>query len=98
VNEMAVKTAMEEGLEQLEQLEEKIERVVTLLESARSEKKDLQEENALLRRKLAEQDRGQRVLQERLSRVEKDRDNVKVRVQRVLEQVDTLTQAAADAS
>ena len=41
---------------------------------------------------------GYERMQERLSRLEKDRDNVKLRVQRVLEQVDTLTQAAADAS
>jgi FtsZ-binding cell division protein ZapB len=95
---MATKSATDEGLEQLEQLEGKIERAVELLESARSERKELQEENTVLRRKLAEQDRSQRILQERLSRLEKDRGTVKLRVQRVLEQVDTLAQAAADAS
>jgi FtsZ-binding cell division protein ZapB len=95
---MAEKTVAEEGLEQLEQLEAKIDRAVEFLESARSEQKQLQEENLQLRRKLAEQDRDQRILQERLSRLEKDRDTVKVRVQRVLEQVDTLAQAAVDAS
>jgi hypothetical protein len=58
----------------------------------------LQEENLQLRRKVAEQDRNQRILQERLNQLEKDRDTVKLRVQRVLEQVDTLAQAAADAS
>ena len=58
----------------------------------------MQEENLQLRRKVAEQDRNQRILQERLNQLEKDRDTVKLRVQRVLEQVDTLAQAAADAS
>ena len=94
---MAEKTVADEGLEQLEQLESKIERAVEFLESVRSEKKQLQEENLQLRRKLAEQDRNQRILQERLNQLEKERDNVKLRVQRVLEQVDTLAQAAADA-
>ena len=97
-NQMAEKTVADEGLEQLEQLEAKIERAVAFLESVRSEKKELQEENLELRRKLAEQDRNVRILQERLNRLEKDRDNVKVRVQRILEQVDTLTQTAVDAS
>ena len=95
---MAEKTLADEGLEQLEQLESKIERAVEFLESVRSEKKQLQEENLQLRRKLAEQDRNHRILQEKLNQLEKERDNVKLRVQRVLEQVDTLAQAAADAS
>jgi FtsZ-binding cell division protein ZapB len=98
VNQMAEKHVADEGLEQLDQLEAKIERAVEFLESVRTEKKQLQEENLHLRRKLAEQDRNQRILQERLNQLEKERDTVKLRVQRVLEQVDTLAQAAADAS
>jgi FtsZ-binding cell division protein ZapB len=95
---MPEKTALEEGMEQFEQLEQKIERAIEFLDAVRADKKELQDENLQLRRKLAEQDRNVRILQEQLSRMEKDRDNVKVRVQRILEQVDTLSQAAADAS
>jgi len=94
---MAETKAAEEGLEQLARLEQKIQRAIELLHSARAEKEELQGENAQLRRKLAEQDQSLRLLHEQLHRMEKDRDNIKTRVQKILEQVDTLTQAAADA-
>ena len=94
---MAQKIETEEGLEQLELLEEKITRAVELLQSARSEKEDLLRESGQLRRRLAEQERNFRMLQEQVNRFEKERESVKTRVQKILDQVDTLTQAATDA-
>ena len=94
---MAQKVEVEEGVEQLEALEEKILRVVDLLHETRSEKDELAQENTTLRRKLAEQEHAARLLQDKLGRIEKERENVKARVQKILEQVDTLTQAATDA-
>lgn len=94
---MPQKIEMEEGLEQLEQLETKIQRAVELLQSARSEKESLARENNEIRRRLAEQEREQRLLQERLHRFEKERESVKARVQKLLDLVDALTQAATDA-
>ena len=94
---MAQKIETEEGLEQLELLEEKITRAVELLQSARSGKEDLLRENGQLRRKLAEQERNFRVLQEQVNRFAKERESVKTRVQKILDQVDALTQAATDA-
>ncbi|MBI3934921.1 MAG: hypothetical protein HY316_09535 [Acidobacteria bacterium] len=94
---MAQKVENEEGLEQLEQLEEKILRAVEMLQAARSGKETLARENDLIRRKLAEQEHHARLLQERLNRFEKERESVRTRVQKILDQVDVLTQAATDA-
>ena len=94
---MAQKIETEEGLEQLKLLEEKITRAVELLQSARSGKEDLLRENGQLRRRLAEQERNFRVLQEQVNRFAKERESVKTRVQKILDQVDALTQAATDA-
>ena len=94
---MAQKIETEEGLEQLKLLEEKITRAVELLQSARSGKEDLLRENGQLRRRLAEQERTFRVLQEQVNRFAKERESVKTRVQKILDQVDALTQAATDA-
>ncbi|MBI4478541.1 MAG: hypothetical protein HY651_00805 [Acidobacteria bacterium] len=94
---MAQKIETEEGLEQLQLLEEKITRAVELLQSARSGKEDLLRENGQLQRRLAEQERNFRVLQEQANRFAKERESVKTRVQKILDQVDALTQAATDA-
>ena len=94
---MPQKVATEEGLEQQELLREKIMRAVELLQSARSEKEVLVRENSQIRRQFAEQEHNLRLLQERLHRFEKERQTVKARVQKILDQVDVLTQAATDA-
>jgi FtsZ-binding cell division protein ZapB len=94
---MPQKIETEEGLEQLEQLEIKIQRAVELLQAARSEKEALARENSEIRLRLAEQEHEQRLLQERLHHFEKERETVKARVQKLLDQVDALTQAATDA-
>ena len=94
---MTQKIEIEEGLEQLEQLEAKISRAVELLQSARSAREELERENSQVRRRLAEQEHSVRVLQEQLNRIEKERETVRARVQKILDQVDALTQAAADA-
>ena len=86
--------ATEEGLEHLLRLEEKIFRTMDLV---RKEKEELLRENALMRRRLADQDKMHRTLQERVVRLEKERDGVKTRVQKLLEQVDSLTQALPEA-
>ena len=95
---MADSKVTDEGLEQLAALEERIGRAVALLQSARAEKEELLKENVQGRRQLAEQDQLLRSLQERLRQFEKERDSVKTRVQKILDQVDTLAQAAADGS
>ena len=87
----------DEGVEQLGLLEEKILRAVALLQAARSEKEELARENSQMRRKLAEQEHGVRVMQEQLNRFDKERAGIKTRVQKILDQVDALTQAATDA-
>jgi len=94
---MAQRAELEEGVEQLEALEEKILRAVALLQETRSERHELSRENTELRRKLAEQEHAARMLHEKLGRFEKEREGVKARVQKILDQVDTLTQAATDA-
>ena len=93
---MAQGTAAEEGLQHLAQLEKKILRTVELLQSARAEKEEWMREKTHVRRRLVEQDQLLRSLQERVARLEKERDSIKTRVHRMLEQVDSLTQAASD--
>lgn len=62
--------------EQLENLESKIERTLALLADNRQARKDLESENARLRRELAESER--------------ERSEVRRRVERLLRQVDSL--------
>jgi len=69
---------------------------VELLQSARAEKEEWMREKTHVRRRLVEQDQLLRSLQERVARLEKERDSIKTRVHRMLEQVDSLTQAASD--
>lgn len=86
-----------EGLDQLLSLEEKIHQTIDLLKSTRAEKEEVLQENARLRREVEEQNRSLRALEDRLSHLEKEREMVRGRVQRLLEQVDALTSAKAEA-
>lgn len=88
---MTEATSAAEGLDQLLSLEEKIHQTVHLLQSLRAEKEELLRENARLRRELEEQSQKGRALEDRLGRLEKEREAVRTRVQRLLEQVDSLT-------
>ena len=78
------------GVEELAHLEQKIRKVLALLDASRGERDDL-------RRRLAVQERELRLLRERAHRWDKERASVKTRVEKVLEQVEVLTQAAAEA-
>ena len=80
-----------DGLEQLLRLEEKIHQTISLLQSTRAEKEGLLRENERLRREQQEQESRLRTLESRLARLEKEREAVRVRVQNLLEQVDSLT-------
>ena len=86
-----------EGLEQLLSLEEKIHQIIDLLHSTRTEKEEALQENARLRRELEEQNRATRALEDRIGHLEKEREMVRGRVQRLLEQVEALTSAKAEA-
>ncbi len=86
-----------DGLEQLLHLEERIHQIIERLKSTRGEKEELARENADLRREQEEQNQRIRHLEERLGRLESERDTVRSRVQRLLEQVDSLTNAGPDA-
>ena len=79
-----------DGLEQLLSLEKKIHQTMDLLKSTRAE-------NERLRREREEQESRLRVLEDRLARLEKEREAVRVRVQRLLEQVDSLTNLPSEA-
>jgi FtsZ-binding cell division protein ZapB len=80
-----------DGLEQLSSLEEKINQTIDLLRSTRADKEDLRRENATLRHECEEQGQAIQKLEERVGRLEKERDTVRGRVQKLLEQVDSLT-------
>ena len=86
-----------EGMEQLLSLEEKIHQTIDHLRVLRGEKEELFRDNARLRRELEEQQQLRSALEERLSRLEKERETVRSRVQRLLEQVDSLTNAKLEA-
>lgn len=86
----------QQGLEHLAKLEKKILQTVERLQAARAEKEELLREKTHYRRRLIEQDQQLRSLLERVSRLEKERNGIKTRVHKMLEQVDTLAQAAAE--
>lgn len=86
-----------EAMEQLLHLEEKIHQTIDHLRVLRSEKEELLRENAHLRQELEEQHQRFGALEERSARLEKERETVRNRVQRLLEQVDSLTNAKLEA-
>ena len=86
-----------EGLEELLSLEEKINQTIQLLKTTRTEKEELARENSRLRSELEAQARTARALEDRVGRLEKEREAVRARVQRLLEQVDSLTATPAEA-
>ena len=90
-------TAVMEGLEPLLSLEEKIHQTIQLLQATRTEKDELRRENARLRHDLEEQTKTVRVLEDRVARLEKEREAVRARVQRLVDQVDAVTAARAEA-
>jgi FtsZ-binding cell division protein ZapB len=86
-----------EGLEPLLSLEEKIHQTIQLLQATRTEKEELLRETARLRHDLEEQTKTVRALEERVGRLEKEREAVRARVQRLVDQVDAVTAARAEA-
>ena len=94
---MSEQTGAGDGLEQLLSLEEKIQQTIQLLKTTRKEKDGLLRENAQLRQSLEEQTKTARALEERVGRLEKEREAVRARVQRLVEQVDAVTAARAEA-
>ena len=84
-----------EGLEQLLALEEKINETIDLLRTTRAEKGELAEENLRLRHEWERQNETIQKLEDHLERFEKERDAVRGRIQRLLEQVDSLTKEKA---
>jgi FtsZ-binding cell division protein ZapB len=94
---MSEQTGTTDGLEQLLRLEEKIQETIQLLQRIRTEKDGLLRENAQLRQSLEEQTKTARAHEERVGRLEKEREAVRARVQRLVEQVDAVTAARAEA-
>ena len=80
-----------DGLEQLLGLEEKINQTIELLKTTQAGKKDLAEENARLRASIDGQDEAVRLLEDRLNRLEKERETVQGRIQKLLLQLDSLS-------
>ncbi len=80
-----------DGLEQLLALEDKIIQTIGLLRTTRAEKEELQRENTRLQGECERQGDVIQKLEDRLGRLEKERDSVRGRLQRLLEQVDSLT-------
>ena len=95
---MAQREDVEQGLERLVQLEKKIQRAVALLQSEGSERETLARENTHFRRKLTQQDHLVRPLQEQVARLEKERNQIKAQLEKLLAQVDSLLEAGLEAS
>ena len=80
-----------DGLEQLLNLEEKVNRTIGLLRSTKAEKEEMTRENTRLQRECEQKDKTIEKLEGQLGRLEQERDAVRGRLQRLLEQVDSLT-------
>lgn len=94
---MSEQTGTTDGLEQLLSLEGKIQQTIELLKTTQAEKEDLLRENAQLRQSLEERTNAARALEDRAGKLEKEREAVRTRVQRLVEQVDAVTAARAEA-
>ena len=94
---MTEPTDAAEGLEPLLSLEAKIHQTIDLLQSTRAEKEELLAENARLRHELEERSKSFRVLEDKLGRLEQERGVVRSKVQKLLDQVDSLTSVKAGA-
>ena len=88
---MSEQTGTIDGLEQLMGLEEKIQQTIELLKTTRAEKDALQKANAQLRQSLDEQTKATQSLEERAGKLEKEREAVRARVKKLVEQVDAAT-------
>ncbi len=80
-----------DGLEQLLKLEEKINQTSDLLKATKAENAELARENSRLRATFDGQNKAIRLLEGRLNRLEKQREAVRSRVQKLMNQVDSLT-------
>ncbi|MCZ6489586.1 MAG: hypothetical protein O7A06_03530 [Acidobacteria bacterium] len=80
-----------DGLEQLLQLEEKINQTSSILQAAKAESAELARENSRLQATFDEQNKTIRLLEGRLHRLEKQRETVRGRVQKLRNQLDSLT-------
>jgi FtsZ-binding cell division protein ZapB len=80
-----------DGLEQLLDLEEKVNRTIDLLRSTKAEKAELTRENTRLQRECEQKDKAIEKLEDHLGRLEQEREAVRGRLQKLLEQVDSLT-------
>ncbi len=80
-----------DGLEQLLKLEEQINQTSSILQATKTENAELARENFRLQATFDEQNKTIRLLEGRLSRLEKQRETVRGRVQKLVNQVDSLT-------
>ena len=88
--------ATADGLDQLLSLEEKIGQTIDLLKSARSDKAALLKEKQLLENECESRKQTIEKLGGRVQSLEKERDVVRGRLQKLLEQVDTLTRERSE--
>ena len=94
---MSETTTATEGLGELLNLEEKIHQTIHSLKTVRTEKEELLRENARLRQESEDRSKTIRAHEDRIERLEKEREAVRARVQRLIEQVDSLAGARAEA-
>ncbi len=94
---MSDTNATANGLDQLLNLEEKINQTIELLRSTRADKEALRRENSSLRLECGQQSETIQKLEDRLERLEQERDTVRGRLQRLLDQVDSLTREGPEA-
>ncbi len=80
-----------DGLEQLLKLEEKINQTSSILKATKAENAELARENSRLQATFDGQNKTIRLLEGRLNRLEKQRETVRGRVQKLMNQVDSLT-------
>ena len=84
----------DEGLEALGSLEQKISLTISQMKKLRAENEELREENSGLERRVADQDVQLKDLRGRLAGLESDREHVKSRVQRLIDEVDAIAGTA----
>ena len=79
-----------------EKLEEKFTKVMELVKRTRSEKRALEKEVEALRADAKERDKLLRTLEREVAGLRSDRDDVRERIEKLLERIDVLTSSDSE--
>jgi FtsZ-binding cell division protein ZapB len=88
---------MTDNNHQFERLEEKMLKAIELFKKTQAEKRALEQENERLKAEIREHAHGQSTLDRELIALRKEREDVRSRLEKLLERIDLLTTSDSEA-